>query len=72
MVCWMMESLAFLFLLEEPHSEPSCEMRFFFFEPDGKVIEMSENQPGSLEAQGSFKCQGSSSHILHFRDCPRW
>lgn len=64
MVCWMMERLVFLFLLEEPHSEGSCEIRFV-----GKVIEMSEKEPGSLETQGSFKCQGSSSNIpLYFRD----
>lgn len=59
MVCWMMERLVFLFLLEEPHSERSCEIRFV-----GKVIEMSEKEPESLETQGSLKCQGSSSNIL--------
>lgn len=38
------------------------------------MIEMSEKEPGSLETQRSFKCQGSSSNILlHFRDSPgRW
>lgn len=70
MACWMMERLAFLFLLEEPHSERSCEMGFFFFfffEPERKVIEMSEKEPGSLETLRSFKCHGSSSNLpLHF------
>lgn len=42
-----MERLVFLFLLEEPHSEGSCEIRFV-----GKVIEMSEKEPGSLETTG--------------------
>lgn len=33
------------------------------------MIEMSEKEPGSLEKQGSLKCQRSSSNIpLHFRD----
>lgn len=40
---------------------------FFFCEPQRKVIEMSEKEPGSLETLRSFKCHGSSSNIrLHF------
>lgn len=63
---------AFLFLLEEPHSERSCEMSFFFFSffffffflPEGKVIEMSEKEPGSLEEQGVIKV---SERLQHFK-----
>jgi len=50
----------FLFLLEEPHSECSCEMSSAFL-LEGKVIEMSEREPGSLEKPGSLKCQRGCS-----------
>lgn len=71
MVCPDDGEAAFLFLSEEPHSERSCEMSFFFF-AEGKVIEMSEKEPGSLEKQGSLKCQRScsSSNVLLFTDSP--
>lgn len=46
---------AVLFLLEEPHSERSCEMRFFFFLPEGKVIEMSEKRARESGKAGVIK-----------------
>ena len=58
---------AFLFLLEEPHSERSCEMSFFFFFlPEGKVIEMSEKEPGSLEEQGVIKVSREAAALQIF------